>query len=199
MADDNGTGVAAELRRLLDERTATLTRVAAKLRDTKKAARDLQAERDAAAAERDAARAAAEKAAKESDAGPARAELDRLKGELRTRDHRAVFDRLARERGCPDDALDFVFTSSGYKAETDAPDEAAIGAHLDGAREKPGLARIFAGPESAAPPPGAGQGRRDATPGKWRITTEQLADGAWAMQNAAKLRAARKDGTLEIV
>ena len=124
-----------------------------------------------------------------------------MKGEIRQRDHRAVFDKLAKERDAYDDTLELIYQRSGYRPEADVPDEASIAAMLDAMRTRPGDARLFGGPgqPGQGPPPGSGQGRREVVPGKWRVTTDQMRDGAWCMQNAARLRAARKDGTLEII
>ena len=48
-----------------------------------------------------------------------RAENAELKGQLRTLSHRRVFDRLAKERGAPEDSLDLIWQASGHKAEKD--------------------------------------------------------------------------------
>jgi len=206
MAEGDGDGTAAiELRWKLERRNEALKRTGSQLNATRKQARDLTAERDAALRARDEAMAAADLARKALDERPEKAELERLKGELREGKHRAAFDRLAREKGVADDALDLLYTSSGYKAEGDAPDDAAIGTLIDGLKEKPGVARLFGEPASPPPtpapppPPGSGQGARDRGGHKFKVTVDQLSDGAWCMRNAAAMRQAQMDGTFEIV
>jgi hypothetical protein len=199
MPDDNGNGTnLAALQRLLEERTTTISRIGGKLRDARKLIQDLNAERDAAARARDEAAAAAARATKE-DAEPARAEVQRLKGELRERDHRAAWERAMAERGVPPDARDLVYRNSGYKAEAETPDAAAILARLEAMAAEPGLSRLLQEAPPPVPPPGSGQGRWDGGAGKFRVTTDQLRDGAWCMANAERLRAARADGTFELV
>jgi hypothetical protein len=201
-ADNGGGGGGWAMRQLLKERTKNLARNATKLQDATARIQALEAERDAAIKERD---TAVERAKKEYDATGLGAELDRLKGELRLRDHRAVFDRLAKERDAYDDTLELIYQRSGYTPQADAPDEEAIAALLDAMRDRPGDGRLFGAPGRAdqappsTPPPGSGQGRRDAAPGRWRVSAEQMKDGAWCMANAQRLQAARKDGTLEIL
>ena len=201
MADgDNGNGSnLAALQRLLEERTTTISRIGGKLRDARKMINDLTAERDAATKARDEAAATAAKAAKDYDAEPSRAEVQRLKGELRERDHRAAWERIMAERGVPSDSRDLIYKNSGYKPEADAPDPAAIAARLDAMAAEPGVSRLMQEATPPAPPPGSGQGRWDGGAGKFRVTTDQLRDGAWCMANADRLRAARQDGTFELV
>jgi hypothetical protein len=198
MADEgNGNNLAA-LQRLLDERTTTIGRIGGKLRDAKKLIGDLTAARDAAIKARDEAADAAARATRE-DVEPARAEVQRLRGELKERDHRAAWERIMAERGVPPDARDLVYRNSGYRAEADAPDDAAITARLDAMAAEPGVSRLLAEAPPPAPPPGSGQGRWDGGAGKFRVTTDQLRDGAWCMANADRLRKARQDGTFELV
>lgn len=198
MADDNGA--LAELRRQLDERTDTVRRIGGKLRDARKERRDLVTSRDAAIAERDAERAAREKALQDYDASPHKAEAERLRGQLRDRDHRAAFDRVAEARGIAKDARDLAWQYSGYRAEGDTPDEDAIGKALDAMKERPGGARLYG--ESGPPPApavGSGRGGRDSTPGVMRVTQAQLADGKWCMEHSSEMRRARAEGKFEIV
>lgn len=200
MADgeSNGNNLAA-LQRLLEERTTTISRIGGKLRDARKQLTELTAERDAAVRAREAAATAAEKAAKDFDAEPSRAEVQRLKGELRERDHRAAWERAMAERGVPPDARDLVYKNSGYRAEAEAPDADAITARLEAMAAEPGVSRLLQEGPPPSPPPGSGQGGWDGAAGKFRVTTDQLRDGAWCMANADRLRQARQDGSFEIV
>ena len=194
----NGHDAGGAMERLMDIKEKSLARFGRKLREATARLKALEAERDAAIKDRE---AAVEKAKKDYDATGLQAELERLKGEVRLRDHRAVFDRLAKERGAYDDTVDIIYQRSGYTPQADAPDEPAMAAILDAMRDRPGETRLFGGPgqPGSTPPPGSGQGRREVAPGKWRVTTDQMRDGAWCMANADKLRAARQDGTLQIV
>ncbi len=53
-----------------------------------------------------------------------------LEQQLRDRDHRAAFDRVARTKGVREEALADAWQLSGYKAEGE-PDDDAIGALID--------------------------------------------------------------------
>lgn len=208
MADDNGNGNVSALQRLLDERTHMLERTGLKLRDRAKELDAVRAERDAALKARDEAMAAVQ-AAREEAGAPFKAELERLRAERREQAHRAAFERLAEEKGAPKESWGPLYQLSGYKAAGDEPDEAELGAVLDGLKEKPGTSRLFGEPAGitpsppppppGGPAPGSGQGRRDVAPGKFRVTREQLADGAWCMANAARIEQAERDGTIEYV
>jgi hypothetical protein len=206
MADENPNSNGAHLaslQKLLDDRTKAVRSMGGKLRDWKKLAAETEEQRTIAIRERDEARAAVEQAKRDLDPSGYKAEVERLKGELRDREHRAVFDRLAIERGAEPEAVESIYRLSGYRAQADAPDEAAMGALLDGLRDSPGPGRLFgtagAGRPSHSPPAGAGQGGRAAPQSRYRVTSEQLRDGAWCMEHAAEMRAARANGTFEIV
>jgi hypothetical protein len=204
MAEESSNGAhLASLQKLLDDRTKAVRSMGAKLRDWKKLAAETEEQRTLAIRERDEARAAVEQAKRDLDPSSYKAEVERLKGELRDRSHRATFDRLAIERGADPETVDAIYQLSGYHAQADAPDEAAMGKMLDGMRDAPGPGRLFgtagAGRSVSAPPPGAGQGSRAQAPARYTVTTDQLKDGAWCMEHAAEMRAARNNGTFEII
>lgn len=148
------------------------------------------------------AKDAAEKRARELEQklqdlekGDAPARVKELEAQLRTLKHRATFDRLARERGAAPDVLDDLFALSGYKAEGDEPDEAAIGKLLDDAAAHPARSRFFAEwdgdegegeegggePPARRPAPDAGRGARNRGEGTVYLTRDQLADPAFML------------------
>ena len=202
MADDGGNGNGAAigaLKELLRAKDKSLHRLGQQVAEVREQMKAIAGERDAAVKARDEAAAAAARAAQDFDAAPHKAEAERLRGELRERDHRAAWERAMAERGVPTDARDLVYKNSGYKAEVEAPDADAIMARLEAMAAEPGVSRLLAEAAPPPPPPGSGQGRRDAAGGKWRVTMDQLRDGAWCMANADRLRQARQDGSFELV
>lgn len=126
------------------------------------------------------------KAAVQSAPGDAAAEVERLKGELRTRDHRAAFDRLSAGKLRPE-ALEAAWKLSGYAPDADDVDEAKLteaidsvlkanaflapdGAESGGAATPSQSGRLQNG-QSSAPaerPPGTGRG---AAPNSASATT----------------------------
>lgn len=58
-------------------------------------------------------------------------EVDRLKGELRTREHRSVFDQITREKNLRPGAESDLWTLLNYRAETDVPDRDFIASLVD--------------------------------------------------------------------
>lgn len=71
------------------------------------------------------------KATVESAPGEAGKEVERLKGELRVRDHRAAFDKLAAGKIRPN-ALDAAWKLSGWAADSDEIDETKLTENIDG-------------------------------------------------------------------
>jgi hypothetical protein len=83
--------------------------------------------------------------------------VQELEAKLREISHRKAFDRIAKERGVAEDALDLVYQTSGYKADQPEVDEVAIGAILDEQRTRPGVSRLFGQPAGTASPNGPQQ------------------------------------------
>jgi chromosome segregation ATPase len=137
------------------------------------------------------AKSEVETAKSKYDDSKLKAENQELKGKLRTTEHRKVFDKLAKERGVAEDALDDLWQLSGYQAAKDEVDEAAIGTLLDEQKTKPGRARLFgevAETPTSTPGPGRGQGTRDARGnGKLQVTRGQLADYDFAYLHREEL------------
>jgi hypothetical protein len=198
MSDGNVT-TAAEVERIVSLKDAverlktTLKRVGRDLKATRERAE--QAERD-----RDAANTKAVKAQQDFDANPLKARVDELNQKLRDTAHKATFARLARSKGVADDAIDLVYQHSGYRAEQDEPDEAAIGSLIDGLKDRPGVSRLFGEPgPNGNPGPAKGQGGRSGEGSKFRVTAAQLRDPNWCLQNQERRLQAIKDGTYEVV
>jgi hypothetical protein len=185
-----------------DTRGELIGRLKSKLKEFGTRLGALEAERDAAVKQRDAAQAAATDAETKFNAEPLKGEVERLKGELREKTHRTVFDRLAAEKGVAKDALDLLYQNSGYKADKDEADEKAIGVLIDDLKAKPGVSRLFGEGQAPPPPPapGGGQGGRPENHGsKFRVTQAQLRDPEWCAANNGRRAKALREGTLEIV
>jgi len=132
--------------------------------------------------------------------------VQELEGEIRRRDHRAVFDKLAKARGIRDDAMEDAWQLSGYRAEGDEVDEAAMGALIDGQKEK--RKYLFEGPEPPPPEvgpngegfvikpaPGAGQSGRLDVPASAIVAANdpRLSDPRYVMANWAAIAAASQE------
>ena len=132
-----------------------VARIAAKRDKWKSQAAAVTAERDAAIKERDAARAELRRL----DETPQAKQIAALKQQIRERDHRAVFDRIAGDKGVIKTAMDDLWKLSEYKAETDTIDEEAIGALIDA--QKTERAHLF----GEAPSVKEEGGEKPITPG----------------------------------
>ena len=167
----------------------------------------LQAQIKALTAERDTLKQQLEAAPSE-----ARKENERLQHELRTRDHKAVFSRLAKEAGIKDDvALEDLWKLSEYQADADTVDEKAVSSVIADAKAKRGY--LFSGSGEPTPSPGGtqpvrlfgpggGRGAPDMTPstaGKLRVSKADLRNGAWMQTHQAEVAKASAAGLLEIV
>jgi hypothetical protein len=97
--------------------------------------KDLARQLAARTADVTAAEAKAAKAAKDFDDAPLKAENARLQGEIRTDRHKAAFTKLAKAAGVREKAVDAVYQLSGWKAEKDQVDEAAMQTAIDGLKE----------------------------------------------------------------
>jgi ribosomal protein S20 len=163
----------------------------------------LQGELDKLKTEVASAKSEVETAKSKYDGSKLKTENEELRTKLRTTEHRKVFDRLAKERGVAEDALDDLWQLSGYQAAKDDVDEAAIGTLLDEQKAKPGRARLFgevAGTPTSTPGPGRGQGQRESKPnGKFLVTRAQMGDPLWCAEHHAERSAAVKAGTLEVI
>lgn len=137
------------------------------------------------------------------------AEIAELKATIKNNAHRGKFNELAKAAGVKADAMDDLFEKSGYKAEADAPDEAAMTKAIESQRK--GRAYMFdeapAGDDTEAPTdgfvdgppepkrraPGAGQGGTQRSTGdQHQVSDAQLRSPEWCFANQAKLNASAK-------
>lgn len=127
------------------------------------------------------------------------AEVDRLKGELRTRDHRAKFGDLAREAKVRPDALGDLWDLSGYRAEADEIDEDAMRAAITKAVEtRPYLLDGEAVKPAPKAGPAGGKGGKADTPGIFRMSRQQAGDPEFQQANRAAIQAAAASGLLKV-
>jgi hypothetical protein len=182
---------------------AKLERSRAKLRDTAAAL----------VKERDEARKEAEKLAKDLEAAKASdAKVAELQQQLRDRDHRDAFAKLAKERGATDATVDSIWKLTMYEAKGEKPDEALIAKALDEAAVNPAMAPLFSGgqpvfrnqvpgssngkgpdiPAGHRPGVNSGQGGRTAGPSEYTITDDdpRASDVAYQMRNWPHIQAA---------
>lgn len=124
--------------------------------------------------------------------GAAQAELDKLKGEIRKRDHRAAFDKVAGEQRVRPEALDDLWSLAGINTDGETVDAEAITGLVSAALEaRPYLVQSEAGNPApqAAPqqptqlPPGPGAGRSGGSGGRFTPSAAQMADPRWMFEN----------------
>jgi FtsZ-binding cell division protein ZapB len=137
--------------------------------------------------------------------GELQGEVDRLKGEIRTRDHKSKFSEVAKELNVRPEALDDLWSLSGYKAEKDDVDVDALKATISEAVGKRPYLLAEGQAQDAAPAPaprsipGGGQGAKPQNPaGGFVMTKAQNADPAFLRDNAKSIQEAAKAGLLKI-
>ena len=133
-------------------------------------------------------------------------EIAKLRQSIRDTGHRAKFNELATAAGAKPKALDDLWEKSGYKADTDTPDEKAMSKLIEAQREQRDYLFDGDGTEPAekigfidGPPepgiehivkPAAGRGQggtQRATGSQTQITDAQLRDPVWCRANQAKI------------
>jgi hypothetical protein len=181
-----------------DTRGELIGRLKSKLKEYATRLRSAEAERDAAITDRDAAAKRADEAATKFNADPLKGEVDRLKGEIRSGRHRAAFDEAAVASGAPKESLDLLWRESGWKADADEVDAAAIGKAVEGLKARPDIARLFGDGQQQATPerkpaPAQGQGGRVGEGMRIKATSDNLRDADWCHANRAALREKRVD------
>ena len=139
------------------------------------------------------------------DAAPSdlQKELDRMKGEIRTRDHRQAFEKIAKEAKVRPEALNDLWQLAGIKPETDTVDEEGLSNLISEAvQARPYLLSQDAPeqPQKAQEQPnrlnvGTGYGR-GGEPRRFVVSPENLADGNWMKTNQSRLVEAHRDGTV---
>lgn len=148
-------------------------------------------ERDTIKAERDKLITENQALQVKADTSVAAKRVQELEGEIRQRDHRKAFDKVAKARGASEQALDDLWTLSGYKAEAPEADETAIGTLLDA--QKTARPYLFAPNGTTTPPPppgtppppkpGPGSGQGGSTTATTTFSPDQLSDPKFVMAN----------------
>jgi hypothetical protein len=189
-----------------DSKDGTIARLALGQKKWRTQATKLVEERNTARAEATQLKADLVEAQKHAGAA---AELAALKVTVKNNLHRGAFDKLAKEAGAKDKALDDLWERSGYKADGDVPDAKAMTKAIEAQREARDYLFEEAGTEAdpaaggpdtppepeqlepARPGPGRGQGGTKRSSGsQTQITDAQMRDPAWCFANAGKLAAA---------
>ena len=139
------------------------------------------------------ARKAAQTAEERYNADTLKSENDRLKADIRTGRHRAVFNEVATSAGASKDTLDLLWRESGWAADSDEPDAQAIGKAVEGLKGRADLSRLFGEAPAPAQPerrpaPGRGQGAPNGGTGRIKATTAQIRDADWCWHNREALR-----------
>ncbi len=80
-----------------------------------------------------------------------RQELEEAKVKLRTVLHKAVFEKIAKQSGANETAIDDLYAVSGYKAESDEIDEVAIRNTVDAVLSSKPYFKAQAQPQAEAP------------------------------------------------
>jgi hypothetical protein len=152
MADEIVTGVRTQVYNQ-DEKYSY------QIRKLKDAMVDINKQRDDAIKELEDGKKELSRLEKEYNSSNSMKRVKELEQELRSRNHRAVFDRIAKDKGVREDGLDDLYSLSGYKADGDIVDEAAVSTVID--EQKGKRAYLFTAPaDPNAPPP-----RPEAKPG----------------------------------
>lgn len=142
------------------------------------------------------------------------AKVQELSGIIRDGKHDAAFADSATKHGIDPktpagkQALADLRQLSGYKAEADEPDPTAIDASIAAAKvarpylfgtasaETTTTAQGKPAPKELTLPVDASRGTSSASATSFVVTKENLQDLGWINANSAKMRDARKDGTL---
>lgn len=133
------------------------------------------------------------------------AQLEKLQGEVRTRNHKEAFAAVATELKVRPDALEDLWSLSGYKAETDTVDVEQIkGLVSTAVTARPYLIQSATETVATAPPapkagPGASRGIPDKSPAGYQVSKSQLSDPAWYHQNQSAVAEASRNGTLRMI
>lgn len=141
-----------------------------------------------------------------------RAEVERLQGELRTRDHRAVFEKVAAEARVRPDAIDDLYRISGYTPDSDTPDPNHIKSIIEDQVSR--RAYLLAQEQTAAVPPqvrgkpvasrgeppslGRGVPSDEHVSNGLKITKEQLRNPEWVRRNQQRILEMSRAGEFAI-
>lgn len=174
---------------------------------------ELEAELEIAIDERDTIAQGYEELEQQFNAAPdeLRSEVERLQNEIRTRDHRAAFDRIAAESHVRPDAIEDIYRLSGYTPDSDVPDPEAIKSLIDDqVSRKPYLlqqeqtpvdpAQLGRRPSTArVEPPSLGRGvPADRMSAGLGFTKAQLKDVEFMRLNQGRIAEMSKNGSFVI-
>lgn len=181
-----------------------VARIAAGRQKFKAAATSLAKQRDALKSELDKTKAELDAMKANGDTEGLRARITELEQEKKLARHQAAFNRVAKSKGVVEEALDDLWTLSGYQAESEEPSEAAIGKLIETQKAMPARARLFDIVDPNAPPapvvkPGIGTGQ-GKNPGG-RDTGFMLparddprwSDPRWQMEHFAEISDAQRE------
>jgi hypothetical protein len=177
-------------------------RLKIKLKDYAQRLKAKEDELKIAEAARDEATGKIEAVKSKYDDSKLKAEVDRLKGEIRESKHFTKLSELAKAKGVRPDAVEDLRRLTEYKAEGDEPDEVKINALIDEQKSKRPFLFGEPAPEGGGTSPGPGRGQGGSAGGgngKFRVTRAQLADPHWCRENHDRRKEAMKAGTMEIV
>lgn len=199
----------------MGERDYALVRLSRRTKKAEIEAESIKAERDALAAERDALIAERDRLKSLADSNTERKRADALQAELRGIRHKQAFGKLVQEQGADPDVVEDLWTLSGYKPETDTPDEDGLATLVQGLKESkpkwfvsrdgsgtsesaPKRAEFEEPPARPSPKPGPASGRSGGgkLPGPEWIHERDLRDPEKMIGNPtfqAKLKEALKD------
>ena len=184
----------------------------AEVKDFQKREKDFEAQVRGLTAERDTANGTLKNLEAKAGKAPAEAQarIDELTAENRGLKHKATFREKAAEAGVDPKALEVLWRESGYKADGDQVNEAAMGEAIARAKEShPFLFRSADAPDAAdqaevkpppAPPLGAprgGSGGKVAAIGLV-VNQSQFRDPKWVYDNSKLVAEHRAAGTLTI-
>lgn len=129
-------------------------------------------------------------------------EVDRLKGEIRVRDHRAAFEKLATAAKVRPEAIADLWALSKYTPETDLPDEKHLRGLIDDAKSTRGYLFDSSEPSKPSttapkpiPAPGRGAGSDPVEAGTI-VTKAQLQDPVYMYYHQAEIGQAIKQGRM---
>lgn len=144
--------------------SGTLARIAVQRSKLRTAVKNLTAERDTFKAERDKLVGENEKL---KVSGASQRRVRELEGQINVMKHRQVFDKMAKEKGIREDAVEAAWKLSGYTPDGD-PVEDEIGEFVEGIIEQNAFLTAAATPPpvdpKATPKPGAGGGQGRPAP-----------------------------------
>lgn len=136
-----------------------------------------------------------------ADTGASQKRVKELEQQIRTRDHKAAFEKQAKKSGIAEDRIEAAWKLSEYKADGDL-NEDAINSSLDALKESNGWIFGEAPPATEGDPPakpanGAGKGGNNkSTSGDADIIPDddpRWNDSVWQMNNRDKIIASSKE------